>query len=73
MSIQETTVFKTDDGKSFDTREDAEAHALALAIEARINAYVEQLEGSDKAKGRAAGAVRRFLMWEAGQGQEVEA
>jgi hypothetical protein len=70
--IQEAVVFKTADGKSFDTREDAEALALALAIEARINAYVKQLEGSDKAKGRAAGAVRRFLMWEAGQGQEAE-
>lgn len=72
MSIQETTVFRTEDGKTFDTREDAEAHALALAIEGRINRYVAQLDGSDKAKGRAAGAVRRFLIWEAGQGQEVE-
>ena len=48
--IQEATVFRTEDGKTFDTREHAEAYVVKLEIEGRINAYVEQLEGSDKAK-----------------------
>jgi hypothetical protein len=67
MSIQQVTMFVAGDGEVFPTLETAEAHDAALAIEARIVRYVAELHGSDKAKGRAAGAVRRFLLWEANQ------
>ena len=65
--IQQVTMFVAGDGEVFPTLETAEAHDAALAIEARIARYVAQMEGSDKAKGRAGGAVRRFLLWEAAQ------
>jgi hypothetical protein len=72
MSIQQIAMFVTRDGEAFPTLEAAEAHDAALEIESRINRYLAQIHGTDKAASRAAAAVRRFLLWEAGQQPETE-
>lgn len=66
MSIQEISAYRTEDGSTFATREEAKLHTLVLEIAARVTAYVTTLEGTDRAKGRQAAAIRRFLIWEAG-------
>lgn len=62
--IQETTAYRTEDGRTFTTRGEAELHDLVLKIDERIAAYVATLEGTDRAKGRQAAAIKRFLLWE---------
>lgn len=63
--IEESTVFRTPDGKTFEDRPAAEEHMRVLEFEARIAVYLEQLEGTARAKARAGTAIRRFLRWEA--------
>ncbi len=62
--IEEITAFKTADGETFATRQEAELHALVLKIDERIAAFVTTLDGTSRAKGRQAAAIKRFLLWE---------
>ena len=64
MSVREITMYETPDGHCFPTQEEAEEHAAALAIEARIAEYLQRTEGTNNAKTRQAAVIRRFLQWE---------
>lgn len=70
MSIQEISAFRTTDGKTFGSREDAEQHERHMQIEARIKAYSGDYLANDtvRAKSRAEAAIRRFLRWESERG-----
>ena len=69
--IEEISAFRTQDGRTFATREDAEQHEMHMQIEARIKAYSDDYLANDtvRAKSRAEAAIRRFLRWESGQGE----
>ena len=68
--IEEVTVFRTADGRTFEDHAEAAAHAADLAIDARVGAYLARMEATPNAKARAGTAIRRFLKWEADACQE---
>lgn len=69
--IEEIPAFRTEDGKTFGTREDAERYELHQAQDQRIAAYLAATMANDstRARSRAGAAIRRFLRWELGQGE----
>lgn len=64
--IEEIPAFRTEDGKTFATREDAEQHELHQAQDHGIAAYLAAAMPNDsaRARSRAEAAIRRYLRWE---------
>ena len=64
-TIQTSQAFRTPDGVTFETEEQALAHIYQAEFRSRVNAYIDG-RGLEKAKAtRAYHAVIDFLTWEA--------